>query len=51
MDNSPEFVAKISSECGQILDIIFQYIKSGKPKQNVFIECFNRSYRGGVLNK
>jgi putative transposase len=30
--------------------IQIQYIQSGKPHQNTFIERFNRSYREEVLN-
>ena len=35
MDNRPEFVAKLAQEWSQMNDIVFHYIQSGKPTQNV----------------
>lgn len=50
MDNGPEFVAKLTRQWSESLEIEFKYIQPGKPMQNGYVERFNKSYRNGVLD-
>lgn len=49
-DNGPEFTALAVAEWAEENGIELEFIKSGRPMQNGFIERFNRSYREAVLN-
>jgi putative transposase len=50
VDNGPEFISsKLGLWCEE-RGIHLQFIQPGKPMQNGYIERFNKSFRGGVLD-
>ncbi len=49
-DNGPEFLANALKEWAQEHGVDHQPIEPGKPTQNAYIERFNRTFRGEVLN-
>jgi putative transposase len=51
IDNSPEFIAHNANDWSKMQEIEFKYIQAVKPRQNAFVERFNRSYKRGVLDK
>ena len=50
VDNGPEFNAQTFADWCTAHGAAIHYIQTGKPDQNAYIECFNRSYRTEVLN-
>lgn len=50
MDNSPELVSLTLAQWAEDHGVTLEFIKSGKPTQNVFIERFNRTYRTEILD-
>src|SRR5438477_5283577 len=50
VDNGPEFISTALTEWSMVKGIRMLYIQPGKPMQNGFIERFNRSFRGDVLD-
>lgn len=50
VDNGPEFISHAFKQWCARNQIKIQFIQPGKPTQNGYIERFNRSYRGGVLD-
>lgn len=49
-DNGPEFTSGTFFEWCEEKKIDVRYIQPGKPDQNAYIERFNRTYRGDVLD-
>ena len=50
MDKGMEFIAKIAKLWSDANEINFKYIQPGTPSQNAYIEQFNHTYRGKVLD-
>jgi putative transposase len=49
-DNGPEFISSTFFDWCEDRKITVRYIQPGKPDQNAYMERFNRSYRGDVLD-
>lgn len=49
-DNGPEFISVTLTSWTEEHGIALEFIKSGKPTQNSFLEIFNRTYRTEILN-
>ncbi|EMV37481.1 integrase core domain protein [Escherichia coli 2735000] len=50
MDNGPEFISLALAEWAEVHAVKLEFILSGKPAQNAFIERFNRTYRTETLD-
>ncbi len=51
MDNGPEFTGKKLDEWAYIKGILLQFIESGKPMQNGYVESFYGKLRNECLNE
>lgn len=49
-DNGPEFTSGTFADWCEGMKIEVRYIQPGKPDQNAYMERFNRTYRGDVLD-
>ena len=50
MDNGPKFISTTLADWAQEHTIELEFIQSGKPIQNLYIDRFNRTYRHEVFN-
>lgn len=50
-DNGPEYVSKLLSDWAKDHDIKLLFIQPGKPQQNAYVERYNRTIRGDLLNQ
>jgi putative transposase len=50
VDNGPEFTSGTFKKWAEKNHVLIHYIQPGKPAQNGYIERFNRTYRGDVLD-
>jgi putative transposase len=50
MDNGPELISLALAQWAEDHGVMLEFIKPGKPTQNAFIECFNRTYRTEILD-
>ncbi len=50
LDNGPELTAEVFVDWAERQGVKLLFIQPGKPNQNAFIECFNRSFRQEVLD-
>lgn len=50
VDNGPEFLGETFTEWAKEAGMAIQYIHSGKPNQNAYIERFNRTLREAILD-
>lgn len=50
VDNGPEFQGSAFSDWARDNGMLIDFIESGKPNQNAYIERFNRTYREEVLD-
>lgn len=49
MDNGPELFSLALAPWAEEHGVSLEFINPGKPTQNAFIECFNRTYRTEIL--
>ena len=50
VDNGPEFLSAVFQDYCEENNIEIQYIQTGRPMQNGYIERFNRTFREDVLD-
>jgi len=50
-DNGPEYISQALKSWARKRGILLQYIQSGKPQQNAYIERYNRTVRYDWLNQ
>jgi len=50
-DNGPEFLGEVLVQWAKANGMAIRYIQPGKPNQNAYIECFNRTFREEVLDQ
>jgi putative transposase len=50
-DNGPEFLGETFTAWAKVNGVAIQYIEPGKPKQNAYIERFNRTFREELLDQ
>ena len=50
VDNGPEFTSYDFTEWCRSKNIHINYIQPGRPMQNAYIERFNKTYRGDILD-
>jgi putative transposase len=50
VDNGSEFISLVLTDWSEEQGIEIECIQPGKPTQNSYVERFNRTYRGEILN-
>ena len=50
IDNSPEFISTTLADWAEEHSVDLEFIQPGKPRQNSYVERFNRTCRDEVLN-
>lgn len=50
-DNGPEFLGDAFNSWLKANGVAMQYIRTGKPNRNAFVERFNRTFREEVLDQ